>query len=155
MQEYYMNDDEPSIVDKMMIYLYTLDYDDHRSSSLAKPAEAKVTAYDPASLLVNAKVYIIAEKYEIEALKKLACTKYGEVLPNTWNTSIFSESASHLYENTVETDRMLRDVIVQGASDNVKNLLDRGEFVEMLKSHGDIATEIMHKVVTRTQKCGR
>ena len=141
-----MNDDEPSIVGKMMSFLYTLDYDDHRST---KFVVKHTKAYDPASLLVNANVYIIADKYEIEALKKLACLKYEEVLSDTWNTSYFSESASHVFENTVETDRILRDVIVQVASDHVKALLDRGEFVEMLKRHGDISAEIMRKVVAR------
>lgn len=142
-----MNDDEPGIVGKMMNFLYTLDYDDHRSTSSAR-------AFDPASLLVNAKVYIIADKYEIEALKKLACLKYEQVLSNTWNTSNFSESASHVFENTVETDRILRNVIVQVASDNVMALLDRGEFVELLKRHGDIAAEILRKVVTRNDAVG-
>lgn len=149
-QEYHMNDDEPSIVGKMIDYLYTLDYDDHCSStSGAKSVIEYARADDPASLLVNAKVYIIADKYEIEALKKLACLKYKEVLLNTWNTSNFSESASHVFENTVETDRTLRDVIVQVASDNIRALLDRGEFVDLLKRHGDIGAEIMRKVVSR------
>lgn len=55
-----------------------------------------------------------------------------------------------MFENTVETDRILRDVIVRMASDNVKALLDRAEFVEMLKRQGDISAEIMRKVVTRS-----
>lgn len=54
-----------------------------------------------------------------------------------------------MFDNTVETDRMLRDVIVKVASHNARALLDRGEFVEMLKHHGDIATEIMPMVITK------
>lgn len=145
-QEIYLDDDEPLIVGKMTGFLYALDYDDHPTSSLAEPANE---ATSPASLLINAKVYVIADKYELNALKKLACTKYKEALPITWNTSIFSKSASLVFDNTVETDRMLRDVIVQVASDNARALLDRGEFVEMLKHHGDIATEIMRMVITK------
>ena len=44
---------------------------------------------------------------------------------------------------------MLRDVIVQVASENARALLDRGEFVEMLKHHGDISTEVMRMVITK------
>lgn len=146
-----MNDNEPWTVDRMMSYMYTLDYDDDRRP-IFDPDETEVTAYAPQALLINAQVYIMAEKYEIEGLKQLACTKYKEVLPSTWNSTLFSRTASLVYEKTVETDRMLRDIIVQGASDNLKLLLDRGEFVEMLKSHGDIATDIMHKVVTRNDQ---
>lgn len=130
----------------MMNFLYTLDYDDHRST---KFFVKHTRAYNPASLLVNPKLYIIVDKYEIEALKKLACFKHEEVLSDTLNISYFLESASHMFENTVETDQILRDVIVQVASYHVKALLDRCEFAEMLKYHGDISAEITRKVVTR------
>lgn len=99
------------------------------------------------SLLINAKVYIIADKYEVQALKDLAIAKYLHVLPETWNSSAFAESADLVYNNTVETDRMLRDAIVQGASKNVKALLDRGEFVDLLKSQSDLTVEVLREVV--------
>lgn len=130
-----------------MDFLYTLDYDDHRSPIKGPGDERR---HDSASLVVNAKVYIVADKYELDDLKKLACTKYKQLLPGgTWNSSDFTESARLVYDNTMETDRMLRDIIVQSAGINVKALLDRGEFVELLKDHGDLATEIMGKVVAR------
>jgi hypothetical protein len=91
---------------------------------------------NPLSLITNAKVYIIADKYDVQALKNWAATKYEEVLPKSWNNSAFTESARIIYDNTPETDRILRDVIVQGASENIDGLLDRGKFVDLLKSHG-------------------
>lgn len=148
-----MNDDEPSIVQKIIEYFYKLDYDDNRSSSSAKPVANPSTSFDPRSLLVNAKVYVIADKYELDALKELACYKYNEVLLGNWNTSNFSESVSYVYENTVETDRCLRDVIVRVASDNARSLLDRGDFVAMLKIHGDVATDIMHEFIIGEYSC--
>lgn len=146
-----MSDDEPSIVGKMIDYLYTLDYDDRPSSSMVaeeakQQQQARATDQAP-SLLINAKVYIIADKYELEALKWFACSKYKKVLWNTWNTPFFPESACHVLENTMETDRLLRDVIVRVASEHAKDLLDRDEFVEMLRNHGDIAADILRKVV--------
>lgn len=149
-----MSDDEPSIVGKMIDYLYTLDYDDRPSSSIvAEEAEQDQqqgpASYQAPSLLINAKVYIIADKYEIEALKWFACTKYKKILSTTWNTHFFPESACHVLENTMETDRLLRDVIVRVASEHVKDLLDHHDFVEMLKNHGDIAADILCKVVKR------
>jgi hypothetical protein len=49
------------------------------------------------------------------------------------------------FHNTVETGQMLRDVIVQGASDNVKVLLDHAGFVDLPKTYGELAPEIMRK----------
>lgn len=148
-----MSDDEPSIVGKMIDFLHTLDYDDRPSSSMVaeeakQQQQQQARATDQASsLLINAKVYIIADKYELEALKWFACSKYKKILLNTWNTPFFAESACHVLENTMETDRLLRDVIVRVASEHAKDLLDRDEFVEMLKNHGDIAADILRKVV--------
>jgi len=149
----------------MMDFLYSLDYEDERGplkvrqekrvfesdsdeEALGYPHRGPPPGYDPISLLINAKVYIIAEKYDIRALKEIACTKYKEVWPTTWNSSCFTESACLVYENTVEEDRMLRDVIVKAASDNIKTLLDRREFVDLLKSCGDLATDILRNEVS-------
>lgn len=63
------------------------------------------------SLLVNAKVYIIADNYDIQALKEWAAAKDKDVLPATWNSPSFIESASLVFENTPESDQMLREVI--------------------------------------------
>ena len=159
----------------MIDFLYGIDYDDYRSAAegcLAangnqsaasppfgnNPDEIPVEhipvdteqpeKYNPLSLITNAKVYIIADKYDVQALKKWAATKYKEVLPKSWNNSAFTESARIIYDNTPETDWMLRDVIVQGVSENVNRLLDRGEFVDLLKSHGTFAADVLRKVVS-------
>lgn len=79
----------------MIDFLYKLDYEDHRYS--AKPRNQVVkfsnmeyevlieyrgvnpdppTEYDSNSLIVNMKVYIITNKYEVQALKEYACIKY-------------------------------------------------------------------------------
>lgn len=77
---------------------------------------------DPLCLLINAKVYIIADKYNIRALKALATAKYKEFMIRLWSTAAFPESALVVLNNTVETDRMLRDVIFHEASKHVQSL---------------------------------
>jgi hypothetical protein len=47
----------------------------------------------------------------------------------------------------MESDRAIRDAIVQIASENIKALPDRGEFIELLNSHGELTTEILKKLV--------
>ncbi|KAF4619085.1 hypothetical protein G7Y89_g14762 [Cudoniella acicularis] len=157
-----MEDDEPLIVAKMIDFLYGLDYDDHRSEGRPSvkgdnpdetPTEYESanadqpTGQNPYSLLINAKAYIIADKYDIQALKEWAVTKYKEVLPTTWNSTAFTESARLIYDSTLDNDRMLREVIIRKASENVKVLFDRGEFIDLLQSHGDFAMEVLRSVV--------
>jgi len=115
----------------MVDFLYTLDYDDDRIDNKDQPPAStphnpiptasvmftfgnlpvvddasaeQTTGLNPLSLLVNAKVYIIAEKYDIQALKQWAVVKYKEVLLATWNSSSFIESAILVFENTPESD---------------------------------------------------
>ena len=159
----------------MVEFLYCLDYDDCRSAeeqamctgngiesktspsfsftispyatSLIPPEPEPPGEVNPLSLVINAQVYIIADKYDVQELKEQAAAKYKEVLPRSWNSSAFTDSARMIYENTPETDRTLRNVIVQGASENAKKLLDRGEFIDLLKSHGALAADILKRVL--------
>jgi hypothetical protein len=159
--EIYLEDDEPDIVRNMVTYLYTTKYDDHRFENIGEAAtgtnrnktEKKSSVgtlenlYSPNSLTTNAKMYIIADKNEIEALKKLASEKYKDVVPSCWNSVAFIESARLIYENTVETDRVLKEVIAQIAADNIKTLLGMGEFIELLNCFGDLAIGVLKRVV--------
>jgi len=158
----------------MIDFLYGLDYDDYRSdaeeyptttgsdnSAPAKPIftfgnTTKISepsysshpiSHNSYSLLINAKIYVIADKYDIQALKEWATTKYKEVLPTTWNSTAFIESARLIYDNTLDNDRVLRDIIIQKASENVKVLFDRGEFIDLLQAGGDFAMEVLRSVV--------
>lgn len=74
-------------------------------------------------------------------------TKYKEVLPATWNSTSFIESARLIFENTPESDLMLREVIIRKASDHAKALFDRGEFVALLQSYGYFAAEVLKGVL--------
>jgi len=42
---------------------------------------------------------------------------------------------------------MLREIIIWKASDHAKALLDRGEFVTLLQSHGHFAAEVLKGVL--------
>ena len=123
----------------------TVEYAEH--NNLTEDSAVSILEYNPLSLTTNVKVYIIADKNEIEALKKLVGTKYQQAVLESWNSPAFAESALLVYENTMESDRAIREVIVQTASDNIKALLDRGEFIELLNGHGELATEILKKLV--------
>ncbi|KAG4033608.1 hypothetical protein MFRU_004g01120 [Monilinia fructicola] len=99
----------------------------------------------PSSLLFNAKVYIIADKYMIPALKDLANEKCLRSVEAHWNTPEFSKVAELLWDNTAESDKLLRDAVVTAAATHGDGLLDRGDFVEFMSKHGDFAVEVMKK----------
>lgn len=145
----------------MLGYLYTADYDDtlarHTpSADLPKSSttqalvqqqaksskRAKTSKGSPRALLFNTKVYIAADKFDIPALKKLATEKYTASVSDHWNSPEFCEGAHFLWNNSMAGDRTLRDVVITAGHQNFKSLLDRGEFVTLMKEHGDFGLEI-------------
>lgn len=114
-------DDEPSVVEKMLTFLYDGDYDDERASS-SRP-KAFYEKWFERALIVNIKVYILAKKNNIEALEKPAKEKYLNVVLDLWYTPSFSTSAILLYDNTLQSDRLLRDIVAETAREHIVNLI--------------------------------
>ena len=61
-------------------------------------------------MIFNARIYGLADKYEILSLKGLAKTKFESVARAGWNTIDFPLSIEIIYESTPSSDRELRDI---------------------------------------------
>ncbi|KAF2868100.1 hypothetical protein BDV95DRAFT_157794 [Massariosphaeria phaeospora] len=64
-------------------------------------------------LVTHAKVYAIAEKYGISGLKSLARKKFAHQLELHLDSAEFPEACQEAYETTIDTDRGLRDILIQ------------------------------------------
>lgn len=97
------------------------------------------------ALITNAKVYIIAEQYDIQPLKHLAKKKYQDIIPATWNSSSFVESLRIIYDGTPDSSQvdMLRELALNTAGRHAKELMDRGEFLTLCKDRGEISVEVL------------
>ncbi|KAF7933595.1 uncharacterized protein EAE98_003304 [Botrytis deweyae] len=98
----------------------------------------------PSSLLFNAKVYIIADKYIIPALKSLAHEKFTTSLREHWNTPEFTAATEFLWENAPGS--VLSRALVTTAATHINVLLDRGEFVEFMSDYGEFAVGVIKKI---------
>lgn len=78
--------------------------------SIAAEPEADA---ENAHLVTHAKVYAIAEKYGISGLKSLASRKFAHQLELHVDSEELPDALQEAYESTVDSDRGLRDVIVQ------------------------------------------
>ncbi|TVY83182.1 hypothetical protein LSUE1_G003669 [Lachnellula suecica] len=186
-KEVNLDDNEPEIVGKMLEYLYNADYSDGRvvgtsataSNTPSKPASIRFkrsklsrpsiqtqiaseasTPQSAAALFTNAQVFVIADKYDIQGLKELATKKYTELVSNNWNSEYFVNSLKLLYEETPESDRLLKNVAITTAGKQTKELVDRGEFAALCKENGEIAFDVMKASFLSSQMhtcgdCGR
>ncbi|TGO30095.1 hypothetical protein BPAE_0008g00870 [Botrytis paeoniae] len=96
-------------------------------------------------LIKHAKVYIMAEKYDIQALKTLARQKYSSVADNYWNSCCFVQSIELIFDGTPDISEgdSLRKVVLEVASRYMKQLLAREDFAQMCQERGDIGFAIL------------
>jgi hypothetical protein len=77
----------------------------------------------PEPLIINVKVYIIADKYGISALNELAKSKYNAVVADKLDCSSFAASLRMMCNEIIEVDRLLKDVVIKAASAHIAGLL--------------------------------
>jgi hypothetical protein len=85
------------------------EHDDEDSDAASVDLEPN---FSGAHLTIHAKVYAIAEKYGIQALKSLAKKKFAIQMAYHWESAEFPEAIQEAYETTVDSDRGLRDVVI-------------------------------------------
>lgn len=65
------------------------------------------------TIVHHARVYAIADKYDIRTLRQLAVTKFMRACELWWDNVEFAQAALEAYSTTVEEDGCLRDVVVK------------------------------------------
>ncbi|THV46207.1 hypothetical protein BGAL_0406g00070 [Botrytis galanthina] len=96
-------------------------------------------------LIKHAKVYIMAEKYDIQPLKTLARQRYSFVADNYWNSCCFVQSIELIFDGTPDISEGddLRKAVLEVASRYMKRLLAREDFAQMCQERGDIGFAIL------------
>lgn len=124
-------EDNPLAVEAMYQYFYKFDY-----SNLAKD--------DPEALLLHVRVYCLAHKYEIDALKALAAKLFLRTAGDDFSVATFPAIIKEIYENTDTSDTTLRKVAVEVAIENHDALFEDGaeEFSAMMTDIGEFGRDV-------------
>ncbi|KAI9812333.1 MAG: hypothetical protein M1827_004782 [Pycnora praestabilis] len=130
-----LEDDDPIMVEKMLSYLYKFNYGLQR----ATPTESTLSSH--------AKIYALADKYDVQDLKGLAQTKFAAEVKDGWNDEAFSIAIREVYGSTPESDMGLRSIVSQSAKKNIKALMDRGEFMALLVEVNAFTVELLGAVL--------
>lgn len=93
--------------------------------------------------IVHAKMYAIAEQYQIEGLKELAVDKFIAASEDHFTNEGFYDAIDIVYTTTVGEDLRLRDVVAKYICDDIEvyGLHSRAE--EKLQSVPDLAFRVM------------
>ena len=90
---------------------------------------------------------LISGSLDIPGLKEIATSKYETLLSSLWATQSFSMGVGLLYRNTQQNDRLLREVVVNYIGKNIDKLMERDDFIEIMKEHGELATDVLKLVL--------
>ncbi|KAK5674687.1 hypothetical protein LTS10_012688 [Elasticomyces elasticus] len=106
-------EDDPSVVQAMLSYLYTTEYSDEEQDQDMIPA-----------IILNIHLHVIADKYEIPGLEKLAASKFKKRAKKEWDTKSFADAATLIYTSVVDRDNQLKEVVMSVATEHADALSD-------------------------------
>jgi hypothetical protein len=123
-----ITDFDGSLVEAMIYFMYNSDYDIPNGSS---------------SMIFNAKMYQIADKYGISTLKRYARGKFSISIEEGWKDIDFPNAVGLAYNTTPPSDRGLRDAVVVTSLERFDALMERDDFNTELVSNADFAVDII------------
>ncbi|KAF2834953.1 hypothetical protein M501DRAFT_1008904 [Patellaria atrata CBS 101060] len=115
--------------------------DGHDAEPLEFPFPEQEVNPAQAHLILHAKVYAIAEKYGISGLKSLARKKFASQLSTHYSDPEFADVLYEVYDSTVDSDRGLRDIIIQTFRAN-PDLARRDDVETCVKESPQLAWEL-------------
>ncbi|KAI9858261.1 MAG: hypothetical protein M1813_007535 [Trichoglossum hirsutum] len=143
----------------MIHYLYTLDYYD---GSEMVDHDFQIEELDVSQggtkdvvewpLMVNAQVYVIADKYGIETLKLLAACKFIDLVVEHEANEAFIEVIRHVYSSTPATDRGLRDPVCDAAFSNIERLISTPGFISVMEEVEGLSIELLRMSVSKNSQ---
>lgn len=143
--EVILHDDDPELVDKMLRWCYSREYDassgtypyyDNKRLDEEKRCERLET-----DLVGHVNVYALADKYGIQALKEVVAIKFCAALPGVWNLQVKPQFvdlnvkvAEVLYKTTPSTDCGLRNILLDFLEKDNSYFAKNEQFLKLSKS---------------------
>ncbi|KAI4666976.1 uncharacterized protein J4E79_001657 [Alternaria viburni] len=94
-------------------------------------------------LLIHAKMYEIADKYDIPGLKDLVKVKFRLACKLSWNTLAFGNAAHYAFSTTPDDDKGLRDIVTDTIAAHMKALLKLPEIGALLIEFNGLAYDLL------------
>ncbi|KAL4862457.1 hypothetical protein BDV12DRAFT_190413 [Aspergillus spectabilis] len=162
--------DDPFIASKMFDYLYRADYDDHPEIPNDLPdkdenkdeespevsVEHQDTSLDTLPshwryARINVQVYVIADKYMIDALKGVSRKKLQSNMENEWNEIGFINVVQDVYGPEFPPGSEICNLLARFALQHVSTLKDSQNFQQIRKKYPqfgyDFSTLLMERVI--------
>jgi hypothetical protein len=95
------------------------------------------------SVLLHAKVYQLADKFQVDSLKLLAMHKFAVACAFGWKEDNFVEATRHVCETTRDGDAAMREIVVETIIHHL-GMLKNPLVEEFLGEYGDVALDVLN-----------
>ncbi|RSL38864.1 hypothetical protein CEP53_014516 [Fusarium sp. AF-6] len=123
-----IKDFDASVVEAMLHFMYYFNYNNACGTS---------------TLVYDAQVYQIADKYDIPALKEHCKSKFSAAITTGWSLDDFPLAITVAYESTPSEDRGLRDLVVETSRKHIDKLLGNDSFCKLLRKTSDFSADLI------------
>lgn len=138
-----LQEDDVRVVEAMLDFMYRFDYD------CSGNALERVSP-----MLFDVSVYSIADKYDIPALRIRAKEKFAAAVRTCWQMDDFPSVIAEVYGSTPSSNRSLRDTVIDVTQKHIKALMEKGEFVRVLKETSEFAADVTGYMVQKGMGAG-
>lgn len=105
-------------------------------------------------LLIHAKMYEIAEKYDVAGLKDLAIEKFSVACHYFWDDDQFAIAAQHVYSSTPDEDTGLRSLVDTTIYKHLE-LVGKPKIKAIMAQSNGLALGVLEKVIENNQEISK
>jgi hypothetical protein len=103
------------------------------------------------NLFIPLRVYIMAEKYDVPALRLLARDRFYRTAELIWaEAECFPDVVDELYSGTPHTETAMRDIVCRLVSQRIQEDEIRRKLQPVMSEHGDFAVGVMEYMIHRS-----
>ncbi|KAL8737714.1 MAG: hypothetical protein Q9181_001432 [Wetmoreana brouardii] len=144
-----LKEEDPVLVGKLVHYLYHFDYvdddksEDNDNGTKDHEGHPAQQSSESCALSINTGMYVMGDRYNLVALKNLARAKFSAALPSGWKQDNFPNVIRIIYDQTLTTDRGLRDRVLPVLQAHWQELRTRKAFMAVVQDHAEFAVELI------------
>ncbi|KAK2820072.1 hypothetical protein FQN49_007748 [Arthroderma sp. PD_2] len=127
--------DHPRAIEAMISFMYKFCYDD--------------TSDGLSPMLLHAKVYGAAHKYNVTPLQTYAGKRFENAVRSGWNTGDLPDAVTEVYTELPSTGCGLRKVLAECSRFHIQALLLKDDFKRLLENTAGFAADIIPLLVHR------
>ena len=150
-----LEDDDPQLVGKMLVYLYTSDYDWPVSQSISlmsgPSSSAGLESFSYKEIMDHVQMYTMADKFDIEDLKFLAEHRFHACIEGRWPLPKFPAILRNIFNATSAADNSLKATVLRLCAEHLDELLEAEGANNQNARNGTSSPKLANEDVTLQQ----